>query len=66
MWSYLLPTTYSLDALRRTMLQNASLTDVKHDLLALGGFAVVLLPVGLITFHWAVRRAKIDGSLSQY
>jgi ABC-2 type transport system permease protein len=66
LFSYLLPTTYSLDALRRTMLQNASLIDVRHDLLALGGFTAVLLPVGLITFRFAVRWAKIDGSLSQY
>jgi ABC-2 type transport system permease protein len=62
----LLPATYSLDALRRTMLQSASLVDVRQDLLALAGFTVVLLPIGLVAFHYAVRWAKIDGSLSQY
>jgi ABC-2 type transport system permease protein len=62
----LLPATYSLDALRRTMLQSASLIDVRQDLLALAGFTVVLLPIGLVAFHYAVRWAKIDGSLSQY
>lgn len=68
LWAFsrLLPATYSFDALRRTMLQSASLVDVGQDLLALAGFAVVLLPVGLVSFHYAVRWAKIDGSLSQF
>jgi ABC-2 type transport system permease protein len=62
----LLPATYSLDALRRTMLQCASLVDVGPDLLALAGFTAALLPIGLVAFHYAVRWAKTDGSLSQY
>ncbi|TEU16628.1 MAG: ABC transporter permease, partial [Anaerolineales bacterium] len=65
-FSRLLPATYFFDALRRTMLQSASLTDVGQDLLALIGFAIVLLPIGLVAFHYAVRWAKTDGSLSQY
>ncbi|MDY7077078.1 MAG: ABC transporter permease [Chloroflexota bacterium] len=65
-FSQLLPATYSLDALRRTMLQSASLADVGQDLLALAGFIVVLLPIGLVAFRFAVRWAKIDGSLSQF
>jgi ABC-2 type transport system permease protein len=65
-FSHVLPATYSLDALRRTMLQGASLTDVGQALLALVGFALVLSPLGLVTFRYGVRWAKIDGSLSQY
>jgi ABC-2 type transport system permease protein len=65
-FSHLLPATYSFEALRRTMLQGASLTEVGRDLLALLGFTVVLLPIGLVTFRYAMRWAKIDGSLSQY
>jgi len=65
-FSYLLPATYSFDALRRTMLQSASLADVGHDLLALIGFVALLLPIGLVVFRHAVRWAKVDGSLSQY
>ena len=65
-FSRLLPATYSFDALRRTMLQSVSLVDVRQDLLALAVFTVVLLPIGLVAFHYAVRWAKIDGSLSQY
>jgi ABC-2 type transport system permease protein len=61
-----LPATYFLDALRCTMLQSASLTDVGQDLLALLGFTLVFLPAGLIAFRYAVRWAKTDGSLSQF
>ena len=66
MWSYLLPTTYSLDALRRTMLQGASLLTLWPDLLALSLFSAVLLPVGLLSFRYAARWAKREGSLSQF
>jgi len=65
-FSRLLPASYSLDALRRTMLQSASLGQVGHDLLALVAFAAALLPIGLVAFRYAVRWAKIDGSLSQF
>jgi len=65
-FSRLLPATYSLDALRRTMLQSASLQDVRLDVLALLGFTALLLPIGLVAFRHAVRWAKADGSLSQF
>ena len=62
----LLPATYSLHALRRSMLQGATLPDVGPDLLALVRFTAVLLPTDLITFRYAARWAKTDGGLSQY
>ena len=64
--SRLIPATYSLDALRRTMLQSATLYDVRQDLLALVVFTILLLPAGLVAFRYAVRWAKMDGSLSQF
>ncbi len=64
--SYLLPATYSFEALRRAMLQGASLTELRSPILALLAFTVILLPIGLISFKYAIRWAKIDGSLSQY
>jgi len=65
-FSYLLPATYSFEALRKTMLQGANLWEVMPQLIPLIGFIVILLPIGLISFQYAVRWAKIDGSLSQY
>lgn len=62
----LLPATHAFDALRRIMLKGASLADIGTQLLALAALTLVLLPVGLMAFRWAVRWAKMDGSLSQY
>ncbi len=64
--SYLLPLTYSLSAMRRAILQGDSLSALAPDIVMLGMFAAVLLPLGLVAFQYAVRRAKIEGSLTQY
>lgn len=65
-FSRLFPATYALESLRRTLLQGATLRDLQWALLALVGFTVVLLPLGIVAFHYATRWAKIDGSLAQY
>lgn len=64
--SRFVPLTYALDAMRLAMLQGCSLYDIRFDLLALLGFAVVLTPLAFLAFRKALRRAKIDGSLIQY
>ena len=62
----LLPVTYALRAMRLALLQGKSLTDLLADILVLTGFCVVLLPLSLLTFRLAVRRARKDGSLTHY
>ena len=64
--SNLLPLTYSLRAMRKAILMGDSLLGMSTDLLVLGLFACVLLPLGFSAFHYAVRRAKVDGSLAQF
>ena len=64
--SRLVPTTHGLEAMRLSLLNEASLGDVAPQLLVLALFAVALLPAGLLAFRFAVRRAKLDGSLSHY
>ncbi len=64
--SNLLPLTYSLRAMRKAILLGDSLLGMSTDLLVLGLFACVLLPLGFSAFHYAVRRAKVDGSLAQF
>ena len=64
--SRLLPITYSLDAMRRTLLANASFQDVMPDIIALAIFGMVLVPVSLLVFRYAVHRAKVDGSLAHF
>jgi ABC-2 type transport system permease protein len=64
--AYLLPITYTLDAMRRALLQDASWGELGIDLIVLAGFASLLLPLSLAAFRYAVRRAKTEGSLTQY
>jgi ABC-2 type transport system permease protein len=66
--SYLFPITYSLDAIRLSLLQGQGFgsSDVTRDLLALVVFSVVTLPISLLVFRYAVRRAKKDSSLAYY
>jgi ABC-2 type transport system permease protein len=62
----LLPITYALRAMRLSLLQGASITQLLPDLLVLGLFGAILMPLGLFVFRWAVYRAKVEGSLTQY
>jgi ABC-2 type transport system permease protein len=64
--SSLLPVTYALDGMRKSLLASASFAEVLPDLAALALFNVVLLPVSLVAFRLAVRKAKRDGTLSHY
>lgn len=58
-----IPLTHSLTAMRQALLAGASCLVLKQELLALAAFSIVLLPLGIFFFGWALRRAKRDGSL---
>jgi len=62
----LLPVTYSLHALRLSLLQGASIIDVGGDLLILCGFCLVLIPLSIYVFQIAMYRARLDGSLTHF
>ena len=62
----LIPVTYALRAMRLALLQGASFSELQGDILALVIFSVILLPLSLMIFGFAVRLAKIDGSLTHY
>ena len=62
----LIPVTYALRGMRLALLQGASFAEIQNDILALAIFCVVLLPLSLIVFGYAVRIARIDGSLTHY
>ena len=64
--SHLLPITYSLRAMRLALLQGYSLAALAPDILALAIFSLVLLPLSLLAFRYAVHRARVDGSLTHY
>jgi ABC-2 type transport system permease protein len=64
--SRLLPGTYALDAVRRSLLEGEGLAEISGDLGVLALFAVVLVPLGLWLFRLAVRRAMVEGTLTHY
>ncbi|GAB4535910.1 MAG: hypothetical protein Fur0018_26400 [Anaerolineales bacterium] len=61
-----LPVTYSLSAMRLTVIQGASWAMVWPDMAVLTGFAVFLLPFSILAFRYAVRRVRIQGTLVGY
>jgi len=62
----LLPLTHALALLRGTLLIGSGLAELRSSLLALLAFAGLLAPVGAGMFAFALRRARVDGSLSHY
>ncbi len=65
-FSRLLPITYSLEGLRAALLDGAGIAALWPSIAALAAFAIVLLPVSFVVFAWALRRTKINGTLSHY
>ncbi len=60
------PLTYSLEAMRRALLQGEGVVALAAEIGALAAFAALLLPLGLVAFRYAVRQAKRDGSLTHF
>ncbi len=58
------PVTYALDGMRAALLDRASLSGIGQPVLVLLSFAIVLLPVSVLAFSWALRRSKVTGTLS--
>lgn len=64
--SSLLPVTYALDGMRKSLLASAGFAEVLPDIAALAVFNILLLPASLLAFRLAVRKAKRDGTLSHF
>jgi ABC-2 type transport system permease protein len=64
--SALLPLTYGLEGMRLSILDGSGLYDLRFEILALVCFSAVLLPLAFLSFRYAVRRARVEGSLIQY
>lgn len=62
----MLPLTHVLVVLRGAFLLGAPPSAVSGSLAALALFAAVLIPTGTATFAYALRRARVDGSLTHY
>ena len=64
--SNFLPVTHSLKALRGVLIGGYSFHQVKSEILVLLVFSVVLFPLAIAAFEYALKWAKKDGSLSRY
>jgi ABC-2 type transport system permease protein len=65
-FSYLLPITYSLEGMRLALLKGASFYNLLPSIFSLLLFTSILMPVSIISFQYAIRLAKRDGSLTHY
>jgi ABC-2 type transport system permease protein len=61
-----LPLTYTINAIRKVALHDATLAGVWPELGMLLLFALILLPVAYGLFHFTERRARRTGSLGRY
>lgn len=64
--SAVVPLTYGLRALRRSLLSGEPLSVVGTDVAILAGFAVVLFALGLFAFRKALDYSRKAGTLAQY
>ncbi|PID85507.1 MAG: ABC transporter [Chloroflexi bacterium] len=64
--AYMLPITYALQATRAALLHGATWDELAADILALTLFCLILLPLALILFRFAVNRARVEGTLAHY
>lgn len=62
--SYGLPLTYSLQAMRKAVLEGASIGEIAPELGVLMVFTAVLVPAGWFFFGRAVDKSKKDGTLT--
>lgn len=66
LFAYMLPLTYALQAMRGALLLGSSWQQLAPDMLALLLFCVVLFPLALLVFRYAVDKARAEGSLAHY
>jgi ABC-2 type transport system permease protein len=64
--SYLLPVTHSLEGVRRSLLASVHFSQILPSIGALAAFSGALMPLSLIVFRLALRKAKKDGTLTQF
>ncbi len=65
-FAYVFPIFYALRAMRQALIQGATLSALSTDILVLATMAALVLPLSIVAFKYAVKQAKIDGSLTTY
>jgi ABC-2 type transport system permease protein len=64
--SFFLPFTHALEGLRQAVLNGRNLLELSTQVVVLSIFAIVLLPLSLAVFSYAIHQAKRLGTLSQF
>ncbi len=64
--SYLLPITYSLEGLRKSIITSSDFSEIFPNIIALFVFALIFFPLSLCLFRLALKKAKKDGTLIHY
>lgn len=59
-----IPITHAIRGLQLAIYQGTPVTQLARELWVLGLFCVVLVPLSLFSWEWALRRARVEGSLS--
>ena len=60
------PITYAIRAIELAVYRGASLTQLSKDIGFLFLFSCILLPLGFVSFKYALKKARRNGSLLQY
>ena len=61
-----IPMTYVTSGLREALLQGAGFAELQSRFIALGTTTILVFPIALMTFSWALSRAKHHGTLGQH
>ncbi|MFZ2199074.1 MAG: ABC transporter permease [Thermodesulfovibrionales bacterium] len=64
--SYVLPVTYALEGMRLALLKGYSFHELFPNIIALVLFSCIMIPLSIVIFGYAVKRAKEEGSLTHY
>jgi ABC-2 type transport system permease protein len=64
--AWVLPITHALEAMRGALLRGAGISELAGPLSVLAGFALIVLPLSLFTFRWALRHLRVEGSMAHY
>ncbi len=64
--SHFLPVTYAIRSMEMAVYQGSSIKELTQDIATLLAFSALLLPLSLLSFKFAIRKAKMDGSLVHY
>jgi ABC-2 type transport system permease protein len=65
-FSYMMPLTYGIEAMRKVLLANATFGAVRNEMIVLFCFSVVLLATGIVSVKYSLKLARRQGTLLHF